>query len=133
MIVQDFAAAQILFILASDDRTQLQELTRDLKRSKYLYAFSYHADKATAVNCVSQAIADNDGKLPIVLVINYKFAGKTSKALLELAREAGKAAAIECVVTHPPTLDKERETLLALGARLFEEEASMALAELTLH
>jgi hypothetical protein len=133
MIVQDFATAKILFILASDDRTQLQELTRDLKRSKYLYSFSYHADKATAVDCVSRTIADNDGRLPIVLVVNHKFAGKTSKTLLELARDAAKGAAIECVVTHPPTLAKERQTLLALGARLFEEEADMALAELTLH
>ena len=133
MIVQDFATAQILFILVSDDRIQVQELSRDLKRSKYLYSLSYHADKATAVKSVSQAIADNGSRLPIVLVVNYKFAGKASKTLLELARDAGKDAAIECVVTHPPTLNKERETLLALGARLFEEEANMALAELTLH
>lgn len=133
MITHDLATAQILFILVSDHRPQLQELTRDLQRSRYRYFFAPLADKACLLESVKQRIALNEGRLPIVLLINYKFAGKDCNTLLELARGLGKSAAIECVVTHPPRLESRRHVLEALGARLFDNEDGTAVTELTLH
>jgi hypothetical protein len=131
MIVQDFASAQILFILASDNLSEVRGLERDLKRSKYRYLLVSHSHKATLVEAVSRQI--QDAKIPAVLVINFNFAAKFCMPLLQIARDATRTIAIECVVTHPPAQSSQRETLLALGARLFDGDAGMALTELTLH
>lgn len=133
MITNDLATAQILFLLASDNRTQQQELKRDLQRSKYRYRLVLHSDKATLVESVKRQIAENDGKLPAVLVINYRFARKDCDTLLELVRRIRKSAAMECVVTNPPKPGHLREALVDLGARLFDSESGLAMAELTLH
>jgi hypothetical protein len=133
MITHDLATAQILFILVSDDRSQLHELTRDMQRSRYRYCFAQHADRSALLESVRQRIADNDGRLPTVLLINDRFAGKECVTLLELARGVAKSAAIECVVTHPPVRESRRKLLLALGARLYDGDDLMAIAEHRLH
>ena len=133
MITSDLATAQILFMLASDNRPQLQELKRDLHRSKFRYCLAVHSDQATLVESITRQIAENDGKLPAVLVINYKFARKDCETLLQLVRRTGKTAAIECVVTDPPKLGSLREALVVLGARLFDAESGVTMAELTFH
>jgi len=120
-------------MLASDNRPQLQELKRDLQRSKYRYCLAVHSDKTTLVESINRQINENDGKLPAVLVINYGFARKDCDTLLELVRRTGKSAAIECVVTNPPKLGSLREALVGLGARLFDSEGGLTMAELTLH
>ena len=133
MIVQDYATAQILFILVSDNLSEAQGLQRDLKRSKYRYYVVPLSDKAKLVEAVARQIARHGAEMPAVLVINCKFAGKYCKPLLELARDATKTTAIECVITYPPVVSSQREVLLALGARLFDGDAGMMQAELTLH
>jgi hypothetical protein len=133
MITHDLATAKILFILASDSSSELIGITRDLQRSRYRYFFAHYADKSALVESVRQRIADNNGRLPTVLLINDKFAGKECITLLELARDVRKSAAIECVVTHPPARENSRKVLLALGARLFNGEDGMAIAEQMLH
>jgi hypothetical protein len=133
MITHDLATAQILFILVSDSRSQLNGMTHDLQRSRYRYFFAHHADKPALVESVRQRIAGNGGRVPTVLLINGKFARKECVALLELARGVAKSAAIECVVTHPPALESQRKALLALGARLFDGDDGMAVAEHVLH
>jgi hypothetical protein len=133
MITRELATAQILFILVSDSRPQQLELTRDLQRSRYRYCFTQHADKNTLVSSVKQQINTNCGRLPVVLLMNYKFARKDCHSLLEFVRRARRFSAIECVVTHPPSAQNAREDLLALGARLFDGEEDLAFSELTLH
>ena len=133
MITHDLATAQILFLLVSDNGAQVQAMTHDLQRSRYRYFLSCHADKAVLVESVKRCIADNAGRVPAVLLINCEFAGKDCTTLLELARSTSKSAAIECVVTHPPILQRRRKMLLALGARIFDGNDGMAVAELALH
>ncbi len=133
MITHALATAQILLILVSDNRRQMQELTHDLERSRYRYFVDLHADRSTLPDSVGQRIAGNAGRLPTVLLINYKFAGKDCNILLELARSRAASAAIECVVTHPPMLESRRQWLQGLGARLFDNDDGVATAELALH
>ncbi|MGZ5927732.1 MAG: hypothetical protein ACXWLX_00840 [Rhizomicrobium sp.] len=133
MSTRELATAQILFILVSDSRPQQLELTRDLQRSRYRYCFTKHADKNTLVKSVMQQINTNFGRLPVVLVVNYKFARKDSYSLLEFVQRARRFSAIECIVTHPPSTQKARDDLLALGAKMFDGQEDLAFSELTLH
>ena len=133
MITQDLAAAQILFILASDNAAQLKDLARDLQQSKYRYYFAPHTDRTNLLQSVKQQIAANNARIPAVLVINYDFAGNDCESLVELVHITGKSAAIECLVTQPPKHEVTRERLVNLGARLFDGEGSRTMAELTLH
>jgi hypothetical protein len=133
MITHALATAQILLILVSDSRHRLQEMTRDLQHSRYCYFLAPHAERANLVGSVTQRIAGNDGRLPIVLLIDHKFAGKDCTALLALARGIRRSTAIECIVTDPPMLASRRHLLEGLGARLFDNDASVAVTELVLH
>ena len=133
MITQDLAAAQILFILASDNAAQLKDLARDLQHSKYRYYFAPHTDKINLLEAVKRQIAANSARIPAVLVINYEFAGNDCESLIELVHITSKSAAIECLVTQPPKHKTARERLVNLGARLFDGEGSLTMAELTLH
>jgi hypothetical protein len=133
MVVQDFETAQVHLILASDDEAQVRELTRDLQASKYRYVFDHRSRKQDLRDAVAGSLARNGGRIPTVMVINYNFATKECPGLLRLARDAGKKAAIECVVTNPPAVPDIQNALTALGARLFHARAATLLAEMTFH
>jgi hypothetical protein len=131
MLSRDAATAQIQLILASNDRTQRLALEGDLRSSKFAYFFVNLAQRDTLLVSVKNQIEQNRGKIPIVLVLDFKFVTKDARALLELARAASRSLAIECVVTNPPKDAQTREILTSLGARLFDNDASSL--ELTLH
>ena len=132
MVVEDFTAAQIRLILASNDKAQAAQLLRDMRASKYFYGFALHNDSKTLLETVEQRIAE-PLNLPTVLIINYKFAAKQCEALLRLARTAAKDVPIECVVTHPPADPAVRAQLTALGATLYDEGSEIALPHVTVH
>lgn len=133
MVVQDFAAAHIHLILASDDERQVRELTRDLKASRYRYILTHSSRKDGLPNAVAGTLAHNGGRLPTVLVINYKFAPRDCAALLRLAHAAGKKGAIQCIVTDPPADPDIQRKLTQMGARLFLADDATLLSEMTFH
>jgi hypothetical protein len=133
MVIRTSETAQIQLILASGEKAQARSLMRDLQASKYVYQFAHNANRKTLVADVKAQIARSKGNLPIVLVINSKFAGTSCETLLRFARDASKAMAIECVVTNPPADDSARTRLAKLGARLFDGEVGEILAEPALH
>lgn len=133
MITYDLATAKILIVLASDRRSQVQELTRDLQRSSYSYYLEVLSNKTTIYDGFKQLIDTNRGRLPIVFVISHKFAGKASQGLLELAGYARRLCSIACIVTDPPVLQCHRQALVALGARLFDDEDRSSIEEIRLH
>lgn len=130
MITTDLASAQILFLLVTDDNRQIASLTADLQRSRYRYGLATCAGPATMTHWLEQQIESNDGRLPIILLIDDRFARSNSRSLLQLAKDAGKRTAIQSIVTHPPTATGKRQELLALGARLFDSEET---GELIVH
>ena len=133
MVVRSSSAAQIHLILASDDWAEVRQIERDLKTSKYVYAFT-HLDKSdTVISALKRNVLDTHVEIPAVVVINYPFAGPHCAALVELVRDAAKTTAIECVVTHPPADNETREKLSALGARVFDEEEDSLVADLSVH
>ena len=133
MVVEDAASAQIQLILASNDPMQIRQLLADLQASKYVYFFASLSIRATLVEAACRQILKNAGKTPNVIVINHAFADTDCEALLQLARNASPLAAVECVVTNPPSDIKARERLIRLGARLFDGEPDSELIPLTLH
>lgn len=133
MVVRSPSTAQIHLILASDDWAEVRQIERDLKTSKYAYAFT-HLDKSDPViPALKRHVADTHVEIPTVVVINYQFAGPDCVALVDLVRDAAKTTAIECVVTHPPADNDTREKLAALGARVFDEEEDSLVADLSVH
>ena len=85
----------------------------------------------TLLSSVKTGIEQNGGKIPIVLVLDFKFVSKDASALLEIVRAASRSLAIECVITDPPADARTRGMLTSLGARLFDNDASSL--EITLH
>ena len=132
MIVSNPKTSNILLILVSNDKAQARTLMRDMQGSKYVYDFLHVADAASLLSDVQARIARGT-RSPVVLVINFQFAGAECETLLRIAREAQQFMAIECVVTHVPQGDKARGRLLGLGARLVDGNASEMPMELTLH
>lgn len=133
MIVEDAASAQIELILASDDPEQIRRLLSDLQASKYAYSFVSLSVREALREAACRQILKNAGTTPTVIVINHAFAGAECDALLQLAQNASQIAAIECVVTNPPSDRAARERLIRLGAKLFEGEPGDESALLTLH
>ena len=131
MLSRDTTTAQIQLILASNDRTQLRALKSDLRSSKYAYFFVNLMQRDTLLRSVKSQIEQNGGRIPIVLVLDFKFVTKDARALLELVSTASRSLAIECVVTDPPEDTQTREMLTSFGARLFDNDASSL--EMTLH
>jgi hypothetical protein len=131
MLAHDTATAQIQLILASNDRTRLRALQSDLRSSKFAYFFVNLVQRETLLSAVKTQIRQNGGKIPIVLVLDFRFARKDASALLEIVRAASRSLAIECVITDPPEDARTRERLSSLGARLFDNDASSL--EMTLH
>jgi hypothetical protein len=132
MIVSNPRIANIQLILASNDKTQVRTLTRDLQASKYLYDFLHLDDTTSLVADIESRIAQGS-KAPIVLVINFQFAGAQCETLLRIAQDAQKVRAIECAVTNVPEGGSVRGRILKLGARLVEGNSSEMPMELTLH
>lgn len=133
MVVDDPCGAQIELILASDNRAQARELARDLKASRYAYAFVHLSMRGGLVEALRAQIARNGGRMPTVVVIDYTLAGTDCEALVRDVQVAARARAIECLVTHPPMDDRIRARLVDLGARLFDGDVGDALPLLTLH
>jgi hypothetical protein len=133
MIVPDQRAAQLQLILVSGDKAQARALTRDLQESRYLYAFSHLDERASLVANVKAQIALVGRRLPIVLIINHKFAGSQCEILVRQANEAKKTMAIECVVTDLSADIQARARLHRLGARLFDGDPAEISMELSLH
>jgi hypothetical protein len=133
MIVPDERAAHLQLILVSGDKAQLNALMRDLKNSNYLYAFSHFDDSNTLVAGVQAQMTRGAGRIPLILIINHKFAGSNCETLVRYAQEAKKNMAIECVVTDLPKSTKAREQLHRLGARLFDGDPAEMPLELSLH
>jgi len=133
MIVEDAVSAQFELILASDDPVQVRRLLSDLQASKYAYSFVGLSVREALVETACRQILKNAGTIPTVVVINHAFAGADCEALLQLALNASQIAAIECVVTNPPSDGGARERLIRLGAKLFDGEPGDASMLLTLH
>jgi hypothetical protein len=133
MVVEDAAVAQIELILASDDSKQTQQLLTDLQASRYTYSFVCLFVREALLEAACRRILRNAGNTPSVIVINHAFAGPDCEALLQLARNASPIAAVECVVTDPPSDSMARAKLIRLGARLFQGERHSELMLLTLH
>jgi len=133
MIVEDAVAAQIELILASDDPVQVRRLLSDLQASKYAYSFVSLSVREALLEAACRQILKNAGTTPTVLVINHAFAGAECEALLQLALNASQIAAIECVVTNPPSDSTARARLIRLGAKLFDGEPGDESVFLTLH
>jgi hypothetical protein len=133
MAIQEAASAQILLVLASNDSSQVRQLTRDLQRSSYAYAFSHHGEKKGVLAAIETLLAGGEENLPTVLVLNYKFVGRDCQKILQMVREAAGKRAVACVVTHPPADQHTRHLLSALGARLFDESMQLEPSQFALH
>ena len=133
MVIQFSAAAQIRLILASNIASQVQQLTRDLQRSKYAYAFSHHPERKRFLTAMRNLLNREDDCLPTVVVLDYGFAAQDCALILRLIREAASKRAIACVITHPPADPGTRRILTGLGARLFDGTEEFALSELAFH
>ncbi len=133
MVVQDPSGAQIELILASNDAAQIRQLRQDVETSKFSYSFVHLSDRASLVANATRHIALNGGKIPIVMVINYKFAGADCDFILRAAKAASAISAIESVVTDPPRNNALRQRLIHLGARLFNSDSADIRHQLTLH
>ncbi len=121
MAIQDPASAQIHLLLASNNPSQVQQLTHDLKRSNYFYAFTHHGDQNNILTAIRSLVEARHRHLPTVLVLNYEFVRRDCEKILRLVQKASATRAIECVITHPPTDEPSRLILTKLGARLFDE------------
>lgn len=133
MVVRSSSTAQIHLILASDDWAEVRQIERDLKTSKFAYAFT-HFDKAdTVVQALKRHVSETRFAVPTVVVINYRFAAVDCVSLVDIVRSAAKKTAIECVVTHPPADNDTRDKLAALGARVFDEDEDSLMADLRVH
>ena len=133
MVVQELDKAQIDLVLVSDSVTQSRSLLRDVRSSKFIYTFARLASRATLLSDVRRQLALNGGRVPTVLVISYRFAGKDCEKVLRMLKNAALSAAIEYVVTEPPADEIVRQRLSLLGATLFDGDPDGASATLTLH
>lgn len=133
MLVQDAAGAQIQLILASDNKAEAMQLTRDLHASKYAYRVLHLGDRATLLDSLKRVISETGRTVPTVVVVNYNFAGRSSEALLQLANGISQDVAIECVVTSTPLDDGIRRRLKDLGATLFDGDLENISGNLTFH
>jgi hypothetical protein len=133
MAIQDSASAQIQLLLASNDPSQVQQLTHDLKRSKYFYAFTHHGDQDSILTAIQSLVETGDRNLPTILVLNYEFTRRDCEKILRLVQKASATRAIECVITHPPTDQPSRLMLTKLGARLFDDSDQFEPSQFALH
>ena len=132
MIVADFSNAQVVMLLASNDVVQIGHLQRDLLASKIRYFLAVLLDRANLTDATAGHITAVGGRSPVVLVIDYRFAGPDCDVLLRTAKSVRRAATIACVVVNPPEESARRQSLMAGGVRLFDGGDADASEHLTL-
>ena len=120
------STADVELIIVTDDRAHAESVRNSL--SRYQYAITHIAQRATLLTDFDAAVEAVRGKRPVIVFLDYAFLRGQAETLAARVLELRRAMAIECVATRPPAEHSRRMRLRMLGASLFDDQTRTAEA-----
>lgn len=123
----------IKVLILTDEAESAQIMLGALELCQYDLLVCGLRDLSTLAADVEAELAAVRGKMPVLVMIDFKFVGEACEAVLDRIEALKGDMAIECLVTGAPESGALTDRLRKRGVFLFDEGAELAGSILEFH